>query len=185
MQFLVVADFVFELCTILEGHGIHNKMAMHIVGIQMDSNEHLIPVAPHPPCCLLADGERLLRCDLALLKTLNAVVAHHLATQTESPLHGDHLGVGVLRRAVNAAHKHFAVGFIIVPRIAQSGVQILIEIFQCGGLVGIVGVVQRGFQVFEHRPKARNSHSASPLSRQQEFCCDLFQHRADFFVQLR
>lgn len=59
------------------------------------------------------------------------------------------------------------------------------DLFRCGGLVGIVGIVQRGFQVFEHRPKACYGHTASPLSRQQEFCCDVFQHRADFFVQLR
>ena len=97
-------------------------MAMHIVGIQMDSNEHLIPIAPHPPCGFLANGECLLRRNLTLAKALNAVVAHHLATQTESPLYGDHLGVGVLRRAVDAAHKHFAVGFIIVLCIAQGSV---------------------------------------------------------------
>ena len=113
------------------------------------------------------------------------MVAHHLATQTEPPLDGDHLGVGVLRRAVDAAHKHFAVGFVIVLCVAQGSIQILVQIFRCGGLVGIVGVVQRGFQVFEHRPEACHRHTASPLSRQQEFCCDLFQHRADFFVQLR
>ena len=97
-------------------------MAMHIVGVQVDGDEHLIPVAPHLSCCLLADGERLLRCDLALTEALNAVVAHHLATQTESPLHGGHLGVGVLRRAVDAAHKHFAVGLVVVLRIAQGSV---------------------------------------------------------------
>ena len=93
-------------------------MAMHIVGIQMDGNEHLIPVAPHPPCCLLANGERLLRRGLTLTKALDAVVTHHLATQTESPLYGDHLGVGVLRRAVDTAGKHFAVGFVIVLCVA-------------------------------------------------------------------
>ena len=42
-QLLVVADFVFELCAVLEGRGIHNKMAMHIVGIQVDGAEQLIP----------------------------------------------------------------------------------------------------------------------------------------------
>lgn len=158
---------------------------MHIVGVQMDSNEHLIPVAPHLPRGFFADGKRLLRRDLTLTKALNAVVAHHLATQTESLLDGDHLGVGVLRRAVDAAHKHFAVGFIVVLCIAQGGIQILVEIFRCGGLVGIVGVVQRGFQVFEHRPESCHRHTASPLFRQQEFCCDLLQHRVNFLVQLR
>ena len=121
-QLLVVADFVFELCTVLEGHRIHNKMAVHIVGIQVDGNEHLIPMAPHPPCCLLANGECLLRRDLTLTEALNAVVADDLSTQTEPPLDGDHLGVGVLCRAVDAADKHFAVCFVIVPRIAQGSV---------------------------------------------------------------
>ena len=121
-QLLVVADFVFELCAVPEGHGIHNKVAMHIVGVQVDGDQHLIPVAPHPSCGFLANGKRLLRRDLALAKALNTVVAHHLATQPKSPLDGDHLGIGVLRRAVDAAHKHFAVGLVIVLCIAQSGV---------------------------------------------------------------
>ena len=181
----MVADFVFELCAVPEGHGIYNKVAMHIVGVQVDGDQHLIPVAPHPSCGFFADGERLLRRDLALAKTLDAVVAHHLATQAEPPLYGDHLSVGVLRRAVDAAHKHLAVGLIVVLCIAQSGVQILVQIFRGGSLVGIVGVVQRGFQIFEHRPESCHRHTVSPLSRQQEFCCDLFQRRADFFVQLR
>ena len=160
-------------------------MAMHIVGVQVDSGEHLIPITPHPSCCLLADGERLLRRDLALTKALNAVVAHHLATQTESPLHGDHFGIGILLGAVDAADKHLPVGLIVVPRIAQGGVQILVQIFRGCGLVGIVGVIQCCFQVLEHRPKACHRHTASPLSRQQEFCCDLLQYRTNFLVQLR
>ena len=115
----MVTDFVFELRAVLEGHGIHNKMAVHIVGVQVDGDQHLIPLTPHSSGGFLADGERLLRRDLALTKALNAVVADDLATQTESPLHGDHFGIGILRRAVDAADKHFAVGFIIVLCIAQ------------------------------------------------------------------
>lgn len=154
-----------------------NYLKLDIVGIQMDADQHLIPVAPHPPCCLLANGERLLRRYLALTKALNAVVAHHLAPQTESPLDGDHLGISVLRRAIDTSHEHFAVGLIVVLCVTQGGVQILVQIFRGGGLVGIVGVVQRGFQIFEHRPESCHRHTASPLSGQQEFCCDVFQHR--------
>ena len=121
-QLLVVADFVFELCAVLEGHGVHNKMAMHIVGVQVDGDQHLIFVAPHLSCGFLADGECLLRRDLAFFEALDAVVAHHLATQPKPPLDGDHLSVGVLRRAVDTADKHFAVGLIVVLCIAQGGV---------------------------------------------------------------
>ena len=159
-QLFVVADFILELCTVLEGHGVHNKMAMHIVGVQVDGDQHLIPLTPHSSGGFLADGERLLRRDLALTKALNAVVADDLSTQTESPLHSDHLGIGVLCRAVDTAHKHLAVGFIIVLCVTQGSIQILVQIFRVGGLVGIVGVVQRGFQVFEHRPKVRDRHTA-------------------------
>ena len=184
-QLLVVADFVFELCAVLEGHRIYNKVAMHIVGVQVDGDEHLILISPHPSCGFLANGKRLLRRYLALTEALNAVVADDFSTQTEPPLDGDHLGVGVLRRAVDTAHKHLAVGLIVVLCVTQGGVQILVQIFRCGGFAGIVGVVQRGFQIFEHRPKACHRHTASPLSRQQEFCCDLLQHRTNFLVQLR
>jgi len=97
-------------------------MAVNIVGVQVDGNEHLIPVTPHLSCCFLADYKGLLRRDLAFTKALNAVVADDLSTQTESPLHGDHLSMGVLRRAVDAAHKHFAVGLIVVLCVAQGGV---------------------------------------------------------------
>ena len=152
-------------------------MAVNIVGVQVDGNEHLIPVAPHLSCCFLSDYKGLLRRDLAFTKALNAVVAGDLATQPEPPLYGDHLSVGVLRRAVDTAHKHLAVGLIVVLCVTQGGVQILVEIFRGGGLVGIVGVVQRGFQILEHRPESCYGHTASPLSRQQEFCCDLLQHR--------
>ena len=158
---------------------------MHIVGVQVGSDEYLIFVTPHLSCGFLANGERLLRRDLALFEALNAVVADDLSTQTESPLHGDHLGVGVLRRAVDAAHKHLAVGLIVVLCVAQSGAQILVEIFRGGGLVGVIGVVQRCFQIPIHRPEACYSHIASPLSRQQECCCDLLQHRINSLVKFR
>ena len=184
-QLLVVTDFVFEFRSVPEGHGIHNKMAMHIVGIQVDSDKYLIFVTPHLSCGFLANGKRLLRRDLALTKALNAVVAHHLATQTESPLDSDHLGIGVLLGAVDAAHKYLTVGLVVVFCIAQGGVQILVQIFRGDGLVGIVGVVQCGLQVFEHRPESCHRHTASPFSRQQEFCCDLLQHRINSLVKFR
>lgn len=80
---------------------------------------------------------------------------------------------------------HLTVGFIVVLCVTQGSVQILVQIFRVGGLVGIVGVVQRGFQIFEHRPKACYRHSTSPLSRQQEFCRDLLQNCGNFFVEFR
>lgn len=97
-------------------------MAMHIVGVQVDGDQHLIPITPHPSCCLLADGERLLRCDLAFTKALNAVVTDHLATQPEPLLDGDHLGVGILCRAVDTADKDLPVSLVIVFCIPQGGV---------------------------------------------------------------
>lgn len=118
----MVADFILELCTALEGHGIYNKVAVNIVGIQVDGDQHLIPVAPHPPCCLLANGKRLLRRDLALTKALNAVVADNFSTQPEPPLDSDHLSIGVLRRAVDSTHEHLAAGLIVVLCVAQGSV---------------------------------------------------------------
>ena len=125
-QLLVVADFVFEFRSVLEGHGIHHKVAMDVVCIQVDGDQHLIPITPHSPCGFLANGECLLRRDLALTKALNAVVAHHLATQPKPPLDGDHLSVGVLPGAVDAADKDLPVGLVVVLHIPQGGVQILV-----------------------------------------------------------
>ena len=53
-------------------------MAMHIVGVQVDCDQHLIPVAPHLPCGFLADGKGLLWRDLTFTEALNAVVANDL-----------------------------------------------------------------------------------------------------------
>ena len=184
-QLLVVTDFVFEFRSILEGHGVHNKVAMHIVCIQVDGDEHLIPVAPHLPRGFFANCKRLLRRNLALLETLNTVVADDPYPQAESPLDGDHLGIGVLRRAVDAADEYLTVGLVVVFCIAQGGVQILVQILRGGGFIWIVGVIQRGLQIFEHRPKTSYRHTASPLSRQQECCCDLLQHRINSLVKFR
>ena len=98
--------------------------------VQVDGDEHLILISPHPSCGFLANGKRLLRRYLALTEALNAVVADDFSTQTEPPLDGDHLGVGVLRRAVDTAHKHLAVGLIVVLCVTQGGVQILVQIFR-------------------------------------------------------
>ena len=38
-QLLVVANFVFELCAVIERYGIHNKVAMHIVCVQVNGDE--------------------------------------------------------------------------------------------------------------------------------------------------
>ena len=160
-------------------------MTVNVVRVQVDGDKHLILISPHSPCGGFADFKGLLRRNLALLEALNTVVADDLTTKPEPPLHGDHLGVGVLPGAVDAADKDLPVGLVVVLHIPQGGVQILVQIFRGCGLVGIVGVVQRGPQIFEHRPEACHRHTASPLSGKQKLCCDLLQHRVNFLVQLR
>ena len=160
-------------------------MTVNVVCVQVDSDEHLILISPHSPCGGFADFKSLLRRDLAFPEALNAVVADYFSPQTEPPLHGDHLSVGVLRRAVDAADEYLTVGLVVVFCIAQGGVQILVQILRGGGFIWIVGVIQRGLQIFEHRPKTSYRHTASPLSRQQECCCDLLQHRINSLVKFR
>ena len=117
-QFLVVADFVLEFGTVLERHGIHHEMAVNVICVQVDGDEYLISVAPHSSCGFLADCKRLFRRDLALTKTLYSVITNNFPTQAEPPLHGDHLRIGVLFGAVDAAHKHLPVGLAVVLHIA-------------------------------------------------------------------
>ena len=99
----MIADLVLELGTVLERHGIHHKMAMEILRVQMHGDEDLVSVAPHPTRRFLADGKGLLRRDFAFPEALDSVVAHHFAPQAEATLYGHHLRKGVLPGAVDAA----------------------------------------------------------------------------------
>ena len=113
-QLLVVTDFVLKFAAVLEGHRVHHEMTVNVVRVQVDGDKHLILISPHSPCGFLANGECLLRRNLALLEALNTVVADDLSPQAESPLDGDHLGIGVLLGAVDAAHKYLTVGLVVV-----------------------------------------------------------------------
>ena len=78
-QLLVVADFILKFAAVLERHGIHHKVAMDVVCVQVDGDEHLILTSPHSPCSLLTNFKGLFRRDLAHLEALDAVVADHLS----------------------------------------------------------------------------------------------------------
>ena len=118
---------------------------MHIICIQMNGHKHLILVTPHPPCSFHTDFKGLLRCDVTSCKALYSVIPDYLSSQTESPLYGNHFGIGILLRAVDTANIHFAVGFVVVLGIRKRRIQIVIQISAVDGLIGIVGLVKRCF----------------------------------------
>ena len=120
-------------------------MAMHIFSVQMNSHKHLIPIAPHLSGGCFADFKRLLRRDLARLKTLYSVIPDNLATQTEPSLYGNHFGIGILLGAVNTANIHFAVGFVVVFSVRKRRIQIIVKIFSCSGFIRIVSIVKSCF----------------------------------------
>ena len=120
-------------------------MAMHIVCIQMNGHKHLIPIAPHLSGGCFSDFKCLLRGDFARLKTLYSVVPDHLATKSKPMLYSNHFDIGILLGAVYTAHIHFTVGLIIVFSVRKRRIQIIVKIFSCSGLVGIVGIVKRCF----------------------------------------
>ena len=142
-QLQMITDFVLELWAVLEWAGVYDEVTMQVIRVQMNSHKHLISISPHLSCGFLADFKRLLRCDFARLKALYSVIGNNLTFHTKPPLYGYHLGIGVLLWAVDTAGKHLAVGFVIVLCVTQGSIQILVEIFRCGGFVGIVGVVKR------------------------------------------
>ena len=94
------------------------------------------------------------------------MITDDLATNPEPTLYGNHFGVGILLGAVNTAYIHFAVGLLIVFSVRKCRIQIIIEVFSCSGLVGIVGIVKSCFQILVNRPEPSNSQNTSPLSRQ-------------------
>ena len=133
-------------------------MAMQVIRIQMNGNKHLISVAPHPSCGLLADLKRLLRCNLSFGKALYAVIADDLSFHSESALYGNHFGIGILLGAVYPTDVHFLVGFVIVFGITERRVQILIEVFSRSGLVRIICVFERSVQIPADGPESCNCH---------------------------
>ena len=125
----------------------------------MHGNQHLVFVAPHFLCRFLADFKRLLRCYFAGLKALNSVIGNDLAFHTETPLNGDHLGIGVLLGTVDTADEHLPVGFVVILGIAECGIQVFVKVLFRRSLVGVVSVFKCCFQVSVNGPESGNSDS--------------------------
>lgn len=94
----------------------------------MTKKEHEKELRCYPAALTAAEVAEILRVSTKTVyklikdKSLPAVKVGRENRIAKSPLDGDHLGVGILRRAVDAADKHFAVGFIIVLCVAQGSV---------------------------------------------------------------
>ena len=125
----------------------------------MHGNKRLILVAPHPSRGFLADFKRLLRRYLTGLEALYAVIGNDFAFHAETPLNGDHLGIGVLLGTVDTADKHLFVGFVIILGIAECGIQVFVKVLFRGSLVGVVGVFKCCFQISVNGPESCNCDS--------------------------
>ena len=134
-------------------------MIVQIICVQMGSHDYLIILAPHTPCGFQTDFVRFFGSNLAAYKTLITVIGNIPAKLAVTTLSSHHIFVSSFGRTVDAADIHLLICFIIVLNIAESIIQILIEIFLVGGLVRITGIVDDFFQLVFDWPESCCRHS--------------------------
>ena len=139
-------------------------MIMHILRIQMGSDDDLIFVTPHLPCRFQADGMGFFRRDLAGFEALESMVGHIPTQLAKAALGSHHVPIRVLFGAVDGADEHPSVGFLIIFCICQNPVQIIVQILGIGGLVRVFGVVDHIFEVALYRPESCCSDNATSFA---------------------
>lgn len=92
----MLRNLVVIFASIHERDGIDHEVAVGVIRIQMDGDQHLISVAPHSAGGLLSDRERFFRSDFACRETLYPVVGDDLSTVAEMFLYCSHLFVSAL-----------------------------------------------------------------------------------------
>lgn len=117
-------------------------------------NDNLIILAPHSPCGFQTDCVCFFGCYLAGAKALVSVISDITAELAVTLFGSHHILIGSFCRAVDAADIHPLIRFVIVFDIAESVIQIFIEIFLIGGLVGITGIIDYFLQPVFDRPES-------------------------------
>ena len=133
-------------------------MVVKINCVQVGSNDYLIILAPHTPCGFQSDSVCFFGSNLAANKTLITVIGNISAELAVTLFGCHHTLIGSLLRAVDAGHIHCSVGLLIVLNIAERRIQILIQEFFIGGLIGIASIVDHFLQPVFDRPESGGCH---------------------------
>ena len=137
--------FIFQPLPIGKGNGVDDKMAVEMFRVQMGSNDHLKPLAPHLPCKLHSDLLRLFGRDLVFLKAQIPVICLNPVRLAELLLYGNELVTSHRHIAVDTVAEKLVFRFLLVLCIGKHIFERLIifeRIFGVGGLFRIGRIVQ-------------------------------------------
>ena len=153
--------FVFKPLPIYKGNGVDDKMAVEMFRIQMGSDDHLIPLAPHLCCKLHSDLLRLFRRDLVFLEAQIPVIRLNPVCLAELFLDGNELVTSHRHIAVDPVAEKLVFCFFLVLRIGKHIFERLIifgRIFGVGGLFRIGRIIQHLTEPDAYLPKLCYCH---------------------------
>ena len=153
--------FVFKPLPIGEGNGVDDKMAVEMFGVQVGSDDHLKPLAPHLPCKLHSDLLRLFGRDLVFLKAQIPVIRLNPVRLAELFLNGNELVTSHRHIAVDPVAEKLVFCFFLVLRIGKHIFERLIifgRIFGVGGLFRIGRIIQHLTEPDAYLPKLCYCH---------------------------
>ena len=153
--------FVFQPLPIGKGNGVDDKMAVEMFRVQMGSNDHLKPLAPHLSCKLHSDLLRLFGRDLVFLKAQIPVIRLNPVRLAELFLDGNELVTSHRHIAVDPVAEKLVFRFLLVLRIGKHIFERLIifgRIFGVGGLFRIGRIVQYLTEPDAYLPKLCYCH---------------------------
>ena len=153
--------FVFQPLPIYKGNGVDDKMAVEMFGVQMGSDDHLIPLAPHLCRKLHSDLLRLFGRDLVFLKAQIPVIRLNPVCLAELFLDGNELVTSHRHIAVDPVAEKLVFRFLLVLRIGKHIFERLIifgRIFGVGGLFRIGRIIQHLTEPDAYLPKLCYCH---------------------------
>ena len=129
----MLADLITKLLTVFKGYAVDDEMVVYVLGIEVGRHQYLKAIASHSSCRFHADVVGFLRCNLALRKTLIAVVGGVLTALAIVLFDGHHIPIGGIPRTVDSGNKHLPIGLVGVGSVFERGIQI-------GSLFGIFNI---------------------------------------------
>ena len=153
--------FVFQPLPIGKGNGVDDKMAVEMFRVQMGSNDHLKPLAPHLCCELHSDLLRLFGRNLVFLKAQIPVICLNPVRLAELLLDGNELVTSHRHIAVDPVAEKLVFRFLLVLCVGKHIFERLIifgRVFGVGGLFRIGRIVEYLTELDAYLPKLCYCH---------------------------
>ena len=144
-----------------KGNGVYDKVVVQTFGIEVGGNDDLKPFAPHLLGKFYPKLVRLLRRDLALHKTLVAVIADDFAPVVKLHFGYHHFLSGGGGVAVHTGHKKLFLCFGVVGGVfhhVTQSLQVGFGVFRVDALFRVFGIVNRVVEPATHIPDFADRH---------------------------